>query len=63
VIHEVGRPASALRTNKGSVARDRRGGPAGRLEGGSSGGANREVLRKIGLPGEFGVFLFRNKGP
>jgi hypothetical protein len=23
VIHEVGRPASALRTNKGSVARDR----------------------------------------
>ena len=58
MIHEVGRPASALRTNKGSVARDRRGGPAGRLEG-----ANREVLRKIGLPGEFGVFLFGNKGP
>lgn len=30
MIHEVGRPASALRTNKGSVARERRGGPAGR---------------------------------
>ena len=34
MIHEVGRPALALRTNKGSVARDRRGGPASRLEGG-----------------------------
>lgn len=37
MIHEVGRPASALRTNKGSVARDRRGGPAGRLEGARQG--------------------------
>ncbi|KAL8228416.1 hypothetical protein R6Q57_016000 [Mikania cordata] len=25
--------------------------------------ANREVLRNIGLHGEFGVFLFGNKGP